>query len=1298
MNKIIAIILLLCVSATIVESIDINYKIDGKNFMKKQDGNWIKFNKFASVNIGVTIPGYLPGQVVMGRNEYIRIFEHMKNLHVNVVRVYALLKPAFYQQLIEWNNNNEHTIYVLHGTAFPEHEMEENNGTDAFEHKITERMTTFIERTVNGVYGGGEVIYRYNRGVDPVIGMYNTSIHEYLLGWVVSGEINPHAVYKTNIKHKGISYNGNFVASVPESSPFEVWVAKMLDHMMDLSVTKFNKAAPLTHTNWVTLDGIRNYVEARYPASEEDWMEFDLHHMNVKLESGWFYNEHIYPYYPDFLTVSETENSDPFFDYVKRITDFYNDKPFIVTEIGLPTSLAVSSYEDKFGRYHGHLGEIEQGEKMYVLLTKLMQMDNVYGVCVFQLLDEWFKKSWNIEDMDYNDRQFWHNTLTSEQAFGIIATEPQREHNNEIYDIDDSYIKSVSIANDEANVIIKINTKKDTGKVVIGFNTLPSGSNTPKNIGIRKTFSNDIDFILIVENNTVTHRVAGTHDMFYRRYAWWLSEDDNLVLDESVNDHINPEKGIFAPFKMLVKSPFARNISNQQVHTPHRSFTVDFEFEHDIPDKKNLALVSKNGDYTIIKIPYNLLGYSNPATHEKYIMSNIGREFKMNYITDSSPIQMEISYFIGEFEVSSPVFKSFSFDKWEVPKCFCERPKESYNYFRRAFSMIKYGNNGTDIEVDTWCSCGDPEPSVFTIHRIIVIFSYLFLLTLFAYASIGKVIVSRCLYCYNARKNDDDDNKPKAHLRAISFLLFLIMAYLVIDKIGISEISIFGMNIPLGRDIEVSQPKLSLAYGLYILVIIWDPLVLLVLVMFFGSAWVITKAESDDEFNSNLHAVIISCHNSSDVIQGTLMSLLEKMEPKTIYVSDNGSTEDEQNKTKEICANVSLAYQQQHNGNGGGVNYGHIYINVNGKKIGNKTIAQYASVKALPEQVKFVTCIDDDTRLDKSWSVNKVLKYFYKKNKKGKLIKQRNGNYQHDEEVAVLAYPLKAHDPTYDIEKYQNIEYLTVSFLKIVHAKIRSTIFNSGAFGTYRKEILADAYEYHDTRYHGDDLQICMHIHGLKGKKYKHSDKIHKYNYKVLVANDMAVTTIVPSCLVHYHKLPKICCPCKSTPCDCNNPDLFTQRTQGWFVSKHNFIPKYFKLVFSCKGRKGIWIRLVALYDLLLILNEYFAIFYMALLFKLSEGWIIEGFVVSYAFVVLSMFIFNLVVLKKNKLDVSIELMVTQPLIYKIIMITIYRYCGLFYNLFIYTPFSKKGKTIEERNKDRTFRTSVNAMYNVVDV
>ena len=188
----------------------------------------------------------------------------------------------------------------------------------------------------------------------------------------------------------------------------------------------------------------------------------------------------------------------------------------------------------------------------------------------------------------------------------------------------------------------------------------------------------------------------------------------------------------------------------------------------------------------------------------------------------------------------------------------------------------------------------------------------------------------------------------------------------------------------------------------------------------------------------------------------------------------------------------------------------------------------------------------------------------------------------------------------------------------------------------------------------------------------------------------MVVSTIVPKCWIHMRSVSRTLFPAE---CDCDNPDLFGQRAKGWFVSKHRFIPKYIKFIFNCKGIYGLWVRIVALYDLVVILNEYFAIFYVIFLLKNVGIWMLEGFIIGTAFNIFVLLLFNYFVLKRNKLNLPVEALTTQPIIYKVFMITLYRYMGLLYNLLIYTPTHRSGTIIKKRLEKDSFKQLIKDMY-----
>jgi len=188
----------------------------------------------------------------------------------------------------------------------------------------------------------------------------------------------------------------------------------------------------------------------------------------------------------------------------------------------------------------------------------------------------------------------------------------------------------------------------------------------------------------------------------------------------------------------------------------------------------------------------------------------------------------------------------------------------------------------------------------------------------------------------------------------------------------------------------------------------------------------------------------------------------------------------------------------------------------------------------------------------------------------------------------------------------------------------------------------------------------------------------------------MVVSTIAPSCWIHLSSVSNYF----KNNCKCGNPDLLKQRSKGWFFSKHRFIPKYIKLIFTTNT---IWIKFIALYELVIILNEYFAIFYVIFFLKNYGMWLLEGFIIGYSINIIIMTIFNWNVLRKNNLYIPYEVITIQPLIYKIFMITIYRYIGLIYHayiaLFYICGVKKNGVPIYKRLEDVKFKELINKMY-----
>ena len=77
-------------------------------------------------------------------------------------------------------------------------------------------------------------------------------------------------------------------------------------------------------------------------------------------------------------------------------------------------------------------------------------------------------------------------------------------------------------------------------------------------------------------------------------------------------------------------------------------------------------------------------------------------------------------------------------------------------------------------------------------------------------------------------------------------------------------------------------------------------------------------------------------------------------------------------------------------------------------------------------------------------------------------------------------------------------------------------MFASGAINSWRLDLFVDVLFRHDTMFHGEDLQLALNLHGLRGKRWvlqSRAHTVHTLSYKVDVFEVAVTSTDVP---VHW--------------------------------------------------------------------------------------------------------------------------------------------------------------------------------------
>lgn len=380
----------------------------------------------------------------------------------------------------------------------------------------------------------------------------------------------------------------------------------------------------------------------------------------------------------------------------------------------------------------------------------------------------------------------------------------------------------------------------------------------------------------------------------------------------------------------------------------------------------------------------------------------------------------------------------------------------------------------------------------------------------------------------------------------------------------------------------------------------------------------------------NEHAFLIVCHNSSDKIDETIIALITLRIPSyNIFIIDNGSDKDERTTTQNICNKHKARYLCLERG--------------------NKTIAQYIGINFIinksEHRIKYVSLMDDDTRIVSGWSFDHIKKHF-----------------DHDELVKCVSFIMRPQYRTNFIEYCQDFEYLLASYSKIAQTIFGGTVmFGSGGFSTWDIEFLYHALKEHDTVFNGEDFQLGIITHSLNSK-----------GYKIIICNHIEIGTIAPVHFIHWVDIPVINRLCVEK-CKCGEASLYKQRARSWDVAKYDFIYKYFNPIMApvhC-SRHNIWIKFLFLVDIISVLSDWVSLMYVIVfgVFLGEWGRIFRIFVISSLYAVPLIVFINYVIFRQYSIPLLICL--TFSICYKLILSTIVKIDTIIYTFYIYTSTPK---------------------------
>lgn len=692
------------------------------------DGTGWKTQFWNGVNMGASLPGHSPGELAPTKEDYLRWFPQMKQMNVDVVRVYTILNPDFYEALAEFNSGRKDPLWLMQGVWSPEEKLigEDQKGRNAYRDDITGEFRNEIRNTVRAVNGDANLPDRPGHAS----GRFDSDVSEYVLGWMVGTEWFPYAVKATNDANPGMKpYSGRYFKGTADASPFESWLAWMLD-TVGREEMKYGWQHPVSFTNWLTTDPLKHPNEAN---EQEDLVSVDP--MNVEPTSSWkagyFSQYHVYPYYPDFLRYEPKYQKyrnpdgkiDPYAGYLDELRKYHKGIPLFVGEFGVPSSRGMA-HKGPLGRDQGYHTEEEQGTLNAGMMEQIRD-EGLDGGLLFAWTDEWFKFTWNTTDLEIpkNRRQMWRNRLTNEENFGVISSEAGESARKTIQ-VDgktadweqrtggpdgagniigwasDRFLGraygsrqkrydgfDLSVSHDEAYLYLMMKKRKGEwdftkDEVDVGFGTLTGGSATAKPAPGLSFPGGGTQFLLQMKGKNDSRMLVNSA---YDQYTWLWSYRYRMIPDPGASR--DASAGDYLPWNLPLSRELFLPQTKQRV--PFQKIEVG-KMRNGIsdpssPEFNSLADWYAKGDVLEVRIPWMLLGFTDPSSLKvwDYPYEASANKDKLEAVkVDGIRIYPAIRTGNSGDQQIEPL--GYTWSGWNDPN-FYERKKKGFDTLRKAY-------------------------------------------------------------------------------------------------------------------------------------------------------------------------------------------------------------------------------------------------------------------------------------------------------------------------------------------------------------------------------------------------------------------------------------------------------------------------------------------------------------------------------------------------------------------------------------------------------------------------------------
>ncbi|MCL2127232.1 MAG: hypothetical protein FWH38_03165 [Treponema sp.] len=235
----------------------VTFKTEENVLQMRRDGKWQDF-----ALRGVTFDS---GGRDMAKTEYARLIRDYASKETNVIRVYSIQQPEFYQAFFEYNVLTGRPVYLLHGIGLEDTSVESAN--DAYDDRLNTDYFEAMRNTIDVIHGKAAI----------KTGTYNINISPYVMGFIVCRETGAGFIKATNEKNTQImGFEGDYLYTV-NASPYEAWLAAAGNYAVFYECDKYHSSCK-----------ILTYTDIPGPGEQEADVDYEHIRATEKFDTGFF--------------------------------------------------------------------------------------------------------------------------------------------------------------------------------------------------------------------------------------------------------------------------------------------------------------------------------------------------------------------------------------------------------------------------------------------------------------------------------------------------------------------------------------------------------------------------------------------------------------------------------------------------------------------------------------------------------------------------------------------------------------------------------------------------------------------------------------------------------------------------------------------------------------------------------------------------------------------------------------------------------------------------------------------------